>query len=245
MTIPLSGEHMTNSDSKEVRKQAYTTIIARIRDMIRTGEVQLGARLPPERKLAEMFGVSRSTLRQAFQAMAERRMIESRQGDGTYLLADFDAALPGDVVLDAICEQSGFLENILEFRQLIEPQIAALAARRITPAGIDRLKILVCDQQRAQLAGKDGDTFDAEFHRLLAEYTGNSVISRTMATLQSIMNDTRSGWLQSDGRHNTSVLGHLQIIDALAAGDEEAACVAMKKHITDIERHIFGEMEKD
>lgn len=236
---------MTNSDSKEVRKQAYTTIIARIRDMIRTGEVQLGARLPPERKLAEMFGVSRSTLRQAFQAMAERRMIESRQGDGTYLLADFDAALPGDVVLDAICEQSGFLENILEFRQLIEPQIAALAARRITPAGIDRLKILVCDQQRAQLAGKDGDTFDAEFHRLLAEYTGNSVISRTMATLQSIMNDTRSGWLQSDGRHNTSVLGHLQIIDALAAGDEEAACVAMKKHITDIERHIFGEMEKD
>jgi GntR family transcriptional regulator, transcriptional repressor for pyruvate dehydrogenase complex len=236
---------MPGSDSKEVQKQAYTLIIARVRDMIRKGEFQLGERLPPERKLAEMFGISRSTLRQAFQAMAERRIIESRHGDGTYLLANIDASFPEDVILDAIVEQNGFLESILEFRQLIEPQIAALAARRITPDGIDQLKILVCDQQRALLAGKNGDTFDAEFHRMLAEYASNKVISRIMTTVQSIMNDTRSSWLQSDDRHSISVEGHLRIIDALAVGDENAACAAMKDHIANIEQVILGEMEKN
>lgn len=238
-------ELMPESDSKEVRKQAYIIIIERIRDMIHKGEVRLGERLPPERKLAEMFGVSRSMLRQAFQAMAERRIIESRHGDGTYLLTNFDASFPEDAILDAMGEQSGFLESILEFRQLMEPQIAALAARRITPEGIDQLKILVCDQQLALLAGQDEDTFDVEFHRLLTGHAGNKVISRIMTTVQSIMNDTRSGWLQSDGRRRTSVEGHLRIIDALAAGDEEAACAAMKDHITEIERYILSEMEKD
>ncbi len=237
---------MAEPDCKESRKQGYTVVVERVRDMIRNGEIQPGDRLPPERTLAEVFGVSRSILRQAFQAMAERGIIESRQGDGTYLLTTLDASVPGDAILDAMGEQNGFLASILEFRQLMEPQIAALAARRITPEGIDQLKILVCDQQRALLAGQEGDTFDAEFHRLLAEYAGNKVISRMMmATVQSIMNETRSGWLQSDGRRNTSVEGHLRIIDALAVGDEEAAFAAMKNHIAQIGRHILGEMEND
>ena len=237
---------MAEPDCKESRKQGYTVVVERIRDMIRNGEIQPGDRLPPERTLAEVFGVSRSILRQAFQAMAERGIIESRQGDGTYLLTTLDASVPGDAILDAMGEQNGFLASILEFRQLMEPQIAALAARRITPEGVDQLKILVCDQQRALLAGQESDAFDAEFHRLLAEYAGNKVISRMMmATVQSIMNETRSGWLQSDGRRNTSVEGHLRIIDALAVGDEEAAFAAMKDHIAQIGRHILGEMEND
>lgn len=237
---------MAEPDCKESRKQGYTVVVERVRDMIRNGEIQPGDRLPPERTLAEVFGVSRSILRQAFQAMAERGIIESRQGDGTYLLTTVDASVPEDAILDAMGEQSGFLASILEFRQLMEPQIAALAARRITPEGIDQLKILVCDQQRALLAGQEGDAFDAEFHRLLAEYAGNKVISRMMmSTVQSIMNETRSGWLQSDGRRNTSVEGHLRIIDALAVGDEEAAFAAMKDHIAQIGRHILGEMEND
>ena len=236
---------MSESDRRESRKQAYTVIVARIGDMIRKGEVRPGDRLPPERRLADMFGVSRASLRQAFQAMAERGVIESRQGDGTYLLTNLDVAFPADAILDAIGEQSGLLESILEFRQLMEPQIAALAARRIPPEGIDRLKILVCDQQRALLTGQEEDTFDAEFHRLLAEYAGNQVISRMMATIQSVINETRSGWLQSDGRRNTSVEGHLRIIDALTVGDEGAAFTAMENHIAEIERHILTDMEHD
>ncbi|WP_157470183.1 FadR/GntR family transcriptional regulator [Desulfobulbus elongatus] len=231
--------------SKEEKKYTYTVLIERISAMIRTGELVPGNRLPPERKLAEMFGVSRNSLRQAFQALAERGIIESRQGDGTYLLTAIETPLTSDAIADAISEQSGLLHEIVEFRRIVEPQLTALAARRITPEALDRLKIVVCDQQRALTAGRDADGFDAEFHQLLAESAGNRVLSKVMATIQSIVNESRSIWLQSSERRLASVEGHLRIIDALEARDTETARLAMRDHIAEIEQHIFGEQQQE
>jgi len=231
--------------SREEKKYAYTAIVERIRGMIANGELAPGDRLPPERRLAEAFGVSRGSLRQAFQALAERKIIESRQGDGTYLLTTLDASLPGETIVEAIGKQRGFLHDLLEFRQLLEPQIAALAAKRISPEMLDRLKILVCDQQRALTAGREDDAFDVEFHRLLAESADNRVVVQVLTILQSILNQSRSTWLQSRDRRNASVTGHLRIIDALEAGDADAAFLAMQAHIAEIERHIFGELQED
>lgn len=231
---------MPAEELREEKKYAYTAIIDRIRDMIRNGELAPGDRLPPERKLAEAFGVSRNSLRQAFQALAERNIIESRQGNGTYLLTSPEAVFTGDVILEAINEQSGLLHDIIEFRRMMEPQIAALAAERIRPEALDRLKILVCDQQRALMAGKEDDSFDTEFHRQLARCSGNKVISQVMTAIQGIVNESRSTWLQSCERRNASVDGHLRIIDALESRDAAAACTAMKNHIAEIESHIFG-----
>ena len=232
---------MAAIESRAEKKYAYTAIIARIDEMIRTGALAPGDRLPPERQLAQSFGVSRGSLRQAFQALAERQIIESRHGDGTYLLRTLDAALPGETILAAIGEQRGFLRDILEFRQMLEPQIAALAAKRITPEVLDRLKILVCDQQRALMAGREEDTYDVEFHQLLARSVANRVVDQVLTTTQSILNQTRSTWLQSGERRNASVAGHLRVIDALESGDAEAAFAAMKTHLAEIEGHIFEE----
>jgi len=232
---------MAAIESREEKKYAYTAIVERIRDMIRNGELAPGDRLPPERKLAESFGVSRNSLRQAFQALAERKIIESRQGDGTYLLTSLDAFFSSDAIFDAINEQSSFLQDIIEFRRLMEPEIAALAASRMLPATLDRLKIIVCDQQRALMAGRVDDTFDAEFHRQLAQCSGNRLISQVMTTIASIINETRSTWLQSSERRDASVESHLRIIDALESGNADAAFKAMKNHIAEIENHIFGE----
>jgi len=227
------------SRDKEEKKAAYTAIIERIHAMIVAGEIVAGDRLPPERTLAERFGVSRGQLRQAFQALAERNLIESRQGDGTYLLAGLDAAPSVDAIIEALRDQSDVLHEILEFRQMIEPQIAALAAVRIDTANLDRLKILVCDQQRALIAGREEGGVDAQFHQVLAESTHNRVISRVMATIQAIINESRSTWLQSNSRRAASVEGHLRIIDALEAGNGPAAAEAMQQHILTIEQHIF------
>jgi len=231
---------VASSLAQEEKKYTYTALIERIRAMIRNGELQPGSRLPPERKLAEMFGVSRTSLRQAFQALAERGIIESRQGDGTYLLTAIETPLSTDAIAKAISEQSGLLHEVVEFRRLIEPPLAALAARRISPEAIDRLKILVCDQQRALTVGRDADGFDAEFHQVLAESAGNRVIARVMSAIQSIVNESRSVWLQSDERRLASMEGHLRIIDALETRNAEAARSAMERHVAEIERHIFG-----
>jgi GntR family transcriptional repressor for pyruvate dehydrogenase complex len=228
---------MENEDTKH----PYRQIVGRILEMIRSGELKLGERLPPERKLAERFGVSRGSLRQAFQALAERRMLEGRQGDGTYLLTSPDALLSIDTIVDGIGKQRGVLRDIVEFRRIMEPQIAALAALRMAPEEIDRLKVLVCDQQRAILAGREDGVCDAEFHHLLATGAGNQVILQVMTVVRSIVDQSRSVWLQSAERRRASVEGHLRIIDALEARDQQKAVSAMQEHIAEIESHIFDD----
>ena len=231
---------MTPRDQEE-KKATYTAIIERIRAMIEAGELVSGNRLPAERTLAERLGVSRGQLRQALQALAERNIIQSRQGDGTYLLTGFDAGQSMDSIVAVLNDRSDVLHEVIEFRHMIEPQIAALAAARIDRTTLDRLKILVCDQQRALVAGRAAEDLDAHFHQLLAETSGNRVISRVMTTIQAILNESRSTWLQSYSRRAASVAGHLRIIDALEAGDQAAAARAMQEHILAIEEHIFDD----
>ena len=233
-TITLTGVAQAG------KKYAYTAIVERIGAMLRNGDLRPGDRLPPERKLAEELGVSRTSVRQALQALAERNIIESRQGDGTYVAAALTTPVPGDAIVDAISRQSGVLEDILEFRRLMEPQIAGLAAERITPAGLDRLKVLVCDQQRALLDNRDDAGLDAKFHRLLAEESGNQLIGQVMVAVQSALDESRATWLRGSDRRNLSLEGHLRLIDALEKRDAEAARLAMARHLAEINTNLFG-----
>lgn len=230
------------SELRETKKYLYNSIIEKIRNMIKTGELKPGDRLPPERKMAEELGVSRNSLRQAIQAMSERKIIESRQGDGNYISSCPDFSFSSDTIIDAITEQNGFLKDILEFRQLTEPQIAYIAAGRISRDQIDTLKILVCDQHRAIMDNKEDNTLDTAFHMKLAEFAGNRVFLQVMSALRNIINETRSDWLQSVERRNASIEGHLRIIDALEDGDPDRAFESMKKHLLEIEEHILGDV---
>lgn len=234
-----------DTGKKEEKKNVYISIIERVHAMIVAGEILPGDKLPPERKLAERFGVSRSHLRQAFQALAERGVIESRRGDGTYLLTNMDSGPSEDALLAAITARRNVLHEIIEFRRIIEPPIAALAAQRIDSTTLDRLKVIACDQQRALMVGREATDLDAEFHQILAESTCNRVLGRVMATIQAILNESRSEWLQSPDRRLTSVEGHLHIIDALEAGDSGMASLAMQQHILAIEQVIFHGLDEE
>ena len=222
------------------KRYAYTVVVERICDRIRSGALLPGDRLPPERQLARELAVSRTSVRQALQALAERGVVKSRQGDGTFVADELTGSFPGDAILDVLNRERGVLGDILEFRLLLEPQIAALAARRIDAAGIDRLKVVVCDQQRALLAGREDAALDAEFHRLLAEYAGNRVLVRVMAALRATVDETRAARLRTSGRQNASMEGHLRLLDALEARDAAAAHAAMEQHIAEIGTHLLG-----
>lgn len=228
---------------KEIR-YTHTIITERILEMVRSGELKAGDRLPSERKFAQYFGVSRGTLRQAYQILAVQRVLDGRQGDGTYILDSVNTAFHGNAIVKAINQQRHFVHEIFEFRRMVEPQIAALAAERIRPLTLSHLKDLVSDQQNAATTGKSGADVDAEFHRVLAQSAGNKVIDQVMSVIQTIIDECRTVWLQSSERRQASIEGHLRIIDALEARDAEGAMLAMKNHIIEIERHIFGEQGK-
>ena len=221
------------------RKYLYDQIVEQLEEMIRNGAFRVGEKIPPERILAETFKVSRNCIRQAVQALAEKHLLESRQGDGTYVRAP-DPALLASSFAHVLQVQNEALRDIIEFRLMIEPQIAWLAARNITPEELDRLKIIVCDQQRKVLAGEADAALDEAFHLHLADASKNRIIKKVAHTLTEILNESRSESLQSEARSRASLMGHYKILDALEQRDSEMALRAMKEHLQAVEQVVFG-----
>jgi GntR family transcriptional repressor for pyruvate dehydrogenase complex len=235
---------MDESDVSGRSKYLYNEIVGQIEQMIQRGELKAGDRLPPERSLARTFRVSRNCIRQAIQALSAKTILESRRGDGTYVCAA-DQGLLVSSFAQAIQTQKELLKDIIEFRLLLEPQIAHLAAKNITREELDHLKVIVCDQERKNLAGQEDAELDAAFHLQLAEASKNRIIHQVVNTMNDILNESRCEFLQSDSRRKTSVIGHLKIIDALEAGDPEGAFRAMREHLLTVERTIFGSNDGD
>jgi len=220
-------------------KYLYGEVAERIQEMIHSGEIKPGDKLPPERTLAESFKVSRNCLRQAIQTLSERGILESRQGDGTYACAPDDSALIDSFAM-VIRAQRETLRQILEFRLLLEPAVTSLAATNITNEEIDRLKVIVCDQERRILSGQEDSELDEAFHMGLATGSRNKIVIQVMETLNDILNESRKEPLWNTVRKRASVIGHLKIIDALEKQDPQMAFEAMQQHLWSIEQIILG-----
>lgn len=215
-------------------KYLYGEVVERIRRMIREGEFMVGDRLPPERTLAHRFGVSRNCIRQAIQALAEKGILESRRGDGTYVRSPDEAVLTQSLA-QAMSMRSELLDDIWEFRLMMEPQIAFLAAKSITREEIDRLKVIVFDQQKRMLEGDPEPELDAAFHGVIVEASRNRVVRKVMETMNEVLNESRAKQLQSHARTRASVVGHLKLIDAFERNDPESAYRAMQEHLSEVE----------
>jgi len=231
---------MKKDRSSESGKRLYEEIVDQIQQLIRRGELKAGDKLPPERTLAQTFKVSRNCVREALRALTEKKVLESRRGDGTYICAPDDSALVS-YLAQALQVQQNRLRDIFEFRQMLEPQIAALAARHITPEELARLKILVFEQERKNVTGQDSAALDTEFHLQLAEATRNMVLLEVVKLLNGILLETRSESLQSEARRTASVRSHIEIIDALGKHDEDGACRAMQSHLQKVKQSVYGD----
>ncbi len=231
---------MGKSDASRKNEYLYKKVFDHIEGMIRRGELEVGRRIPSERTLAETCKVSRNCVRQAIQALSDRRILESRRGAGTYVCEPDETAVI-DSFGSAINARKELIREILEFRLLMEPQIAALAARNITPEELDRLKIIICDQERKILAGREDSELDSAFHQGLAAASKNRIVRQVIDTVNCILNESRSESLWSEARRRASVIGHLKIVDALENRDSEMAYSAMKEHLWSVERIILGD----
>ncbi|MCP4114861.1 MAG: FadR family transcriptional regulator [Desulfobacteraceae bacterium] len=227
----------THVESK-MKPYRYEAIVQQIQELISQGRLSVGDKLPPERTLAKRFKVSRNSVRQAVQALAEKNLVESRQGDGTYICGKDNAHFV-DSLARAIGAEKSRLKEILEFRQCLEPQIARLAASAISQAQLNRLKIIVCDQERKLLANQEDDRLDQEFHSLLARASGNTVMQEVFTALTNLLNESRSEFLQSNTRRKVSITGHLKIIDGLENRNPAMARQAMEEHIMDVEQTVL------
>jgi GntR family transcriptional regulator, transcriptional repressor for pyruvate dehydrogenase complex len=222
----------------ENRRPVYEEVCEQIHTLIRRGELAVGAKLPPERMLAAQFKVSRNSVREALRVLAENRVVESRHGDGTYIrsLEDEDRL---NTLGPLIEKQRTRVGEIFQFRRILEPQIAFLAAQRITPQELKQLKVLIFEQKRRRVLGQTDEDLDAEFHLSVARATKNAVIIEVLKALTGILNETRSVCFQGPERQFISLRTHILIVDALERQDPQAAWEAMEQHLVEIEQTVL------
>jgi len=233
-------EKISRKAFRTVRKTRVSEgIIEQVRDLITSGRLRPGDRLPSERELAQALSVSRSAVREAIRAMESLGLIEARAGEGTFVATS--AANPkGDAITNTLFQTWDTQHKLFEVRRVIEPDLAALAARRATADQMEKLRAIL-EKQAAQVRqGGTGVEQDATFHYGIAEATGNEVLVRIVDNLMGLLSKTREASLQDDERRTRSLKQHRAILRAIEARDPRAAERRMRDHIQEVEELVFS-----
>lgn len=208
------------------KQRLYRQIVEQILQSIESGEFPAGTRLPAERELAERYGVSRPTVREAVIALEAMGRVSVKTGSGVYVLEGKGVAAVGTNV-------SPF--ELLETRVMVEGEAAALAASMITDEQVIELREALEEMARENEAGNhDSDVADRKFHAVIAAATNNRLLTAMIENLW----DVQEGLHHIRAAHHsvckedpeTRLKEHQAIYDALAARDPQAARVAMRNH---------------
>lgn len=216
----------------------HEEVFSQIRELIGEGRFKAGEKLPSERELAETFKVSRTSVREALRALETQGLIVSRTGAGNFV-----ADLPVESLIAPLArlliDEKKALVDVFEMRKLIEPQIAALAAERVTAGDIAQLKRIVRKQADAVGRGETGVEADAELHLAIGRATQNRALQKLVSGLMEILGRSREESLQTDKRRATSIAAHRRIIAAIEKHDKARARSEMLRHIEQVEESVL------
>ncbi len=225
------------------KRRAYEDVVVQIRALIDSGRLKQGDQLPTERELSEMFKVSRATIREAIRTLESLKLVQSRQGEGTYVLAS-DAEVLVHSLAEAISNETDNMYDIFYVRKVTAPYVAELAAENATPEEICELAALLVAQRKAAEEGASVAKYDIEFHALMAKVSKNTVLERLLAAISDVMDQTRDEHLQDEERSRKSIEGHEEVLTAIRNGDSTAARRAMRRHLEDMEAIVLGNRRK-
>jgi GntR family transcriptional repressor for pyruvate dehydrogenase complex len=215
-------------------KKISSQIAEQIRSSILAGEFAPGEKLPPERELAEMFGVSRPSVREALNLLASSGLVMSYQGGGTVVMSLMETTA-GNPMTELIRSQQERALDVIEVRKAIEASTAFYAAQRALPEDIRTMERIV-DGLRENLEGlKPSENLDANFHLAIAKATHNIVWLHLMQNIFDAMKEFqqsvwRAVYLTGED-HHLLYRHHRRIFEAIRDRDPEAARTAMAEHL--------------
>ena len=225
----------TNPIKKTVR--AYEEVIQKIRKLIENDDLGPGDLLPPERQLAEKFKVSRHSLREAIRVLQEQGVLATRQGSGNYIQASSKADLIRALNISTMPTEQK-LRDLFQIREIIEPQMARLAAENATDE--DRKQIAEIAQALIEITDfAEGQSLDHDFHETIAAATGNQLLHSILQEINKSMLPSASSQNEKKRRKDVSNAGHTSIVEAIEKHDPDAAEAAMREHIAAIRSEII------
>ncbi|MFA5026252.1 MAG: FadR/GntR family transcriptional regulator [Candidatus Methylomirabilota bacterium] len=231
---------VNSQDFHTVRKSRISEgIIEQVQDLITSGRLAPGDRLPSERELARILDVGRSTVREAIRTMESIGVVKVRAGEGTFLVgAEADAEAIS--IVTTLLRSWDSQRKLFEVRRVIEPDLAGLAARRATPEQIAKMRGALATQTAEIAQGGYGMKADSAFHTLLAEAAGNEILVRIMDSLMERLQETRASSLRSAGRPLQSLEQHRAILKAVADRNARVAEKRMMEHLRTMEALVFS-----
>lgn len=218
------------------QRNLATEVVRRITDEIQKGRLKPGERLPTEFELMEAMGVSRTVVREAISALKADGLVTTRQGAGAFVANDesrvpFRLELSGAITLDTILE-------VMELRQSVEIEAAALAAERATQKQHLQIRKAVEDMETAIQRGEPAIIEDFQFHQAIASATNNprfeqflGFLGRQLIPRQSIRAEVFSGE-DAETYLKRILMEHTRIADAIIEGDSGEARRSMRVHLT-------------
>ena len=230
------------TEFEAVRKtKLYEEVAKQIERLIVEGGLKPGDKLPPERELAEMFQVSRSSLRDAIRTLELTGLLEPRHGEGT-VVCDLSADLLVNPLANMLTRKRELVAELLDVREMLEPPLAARAAAHASPEEIAYLEDILRRQKEMVRRGELAIEEDSEFHYTIAMAAKNSVVQKVLDVLMDLLRTSRERSLQVEGRRQRSLAGHRRILKAIRQRDSTAAESAMRRHLKEIEEIVLKKL---
>ncbi|MES0446692.1 MAG: FadR/GntR family transcriptional regulator [Desulfobacterales bacterium] len=237
--VDKSRNSLTGNLQAVTKTKFHEQIVDQVQALIEKGRLKHGDQLPPERELASIFKVSRHSVREAIRVLEQKKVLKSRPGSGTFIILENESSVV-ESLASAILREKNTLAEIFQFRELLEPQIAGLAARNASKKDIMVLEDLLEQQQKELGNTLVSKKLDEKFHLALAQATGNSVLMQVEALFGHILLKSRHENFQSPHRNKLSVKGHKKILKAIKDGDSKAANQLMAGHLQAIRELVIS-----
>ena len=221
------------------RETALAPPLDRLKAFIAEGDYQLNSRLPPERELCGLLGVKRTALRKALGTLEFEGQLWRHVGKGTFMGSRPDEDLTD---IRTITGRTNPVE-VMRTRQLIEPEIARLAALNATGRDVEEMRLCMA-KSRAAESWRQYESWDNRLHRVIAESTQNNLLLALFDTLNSVRRAVvwgrlRSNKLKPDPNHH-SFAEHEALVEAIAERDMERAAENMRRHLESVERNLLN-----
>ena len=215
-------------------ERLYEQIVNQIERRIAAGDLKVGDQLPSERELAEQFGVSRTAVREAIKALREKGLVEIRLGRGTFVTNATTDAIRRSFGVLMLADEAAGTANLMEVREILEPEIAARAAIRVTEQNIASMTRAIDIMEKALDNVEIFVEADLDFHLALAEANQNPIIPILMDSIIDLLREQRklTGNVPQGlarGQHH-----HKIILEAVKRRDPQAARQAMQNHLQQV-----------
>ncbi|OUM90399.1 MAG: hypothetical protein BAA01_16300 [Bacillus thermozeamaize] len=225
-------------------QKIYQKIVQQIRQLIESGQLKPGDKLPSERELAQLLGCSRASLREAFRVLESEGVLVSRHGEGRFVQEIHPLVMSYRFDRVDLLKRSAIL-SFLEAREALEPKIAELAATRAKEEHIVRLQRAI-EHMKVELKDRQKEVSqDSAFHLAMAEASQNFVFVTMMRTNLAIIRQVREATLVRVERYEKSIAEHQDILEAIKLRDGRLAAEMALRHILNLKEATMAAIQAD